>query len=64
METMPSRDWLTTAEAAELVGITRRAMSHRARHGRVRAVLRGGVYLIDPSGLEPKVRNDPPPPAA
>lgn len=55
------REWLTTAEAAELVGITHRAMAYRAQRGLVVAVKRGGVYLIDPHGrgMEPKRRSDP-----
>jgi excisionase family DNA binding protein len=46
-----SDGWLTTKQAAQLVGVTQRAIQQRAHRGKVAFVRQGRRLLIDPASL-------------
>lgn len=50
-------DLLTVPEAAEIVGVSRAYIARLAKEGRIRALLKGKVYLITESALESYMRD-------
>lgn len=49
-------DWLTAAEAAREIGISRQAMQKRLEEGRYRAVKTHHGWLVDPALVDLKAK--------